>query len=570
MRCARFLLAAWLPLAAVAAPPDTIYFGGPILTMHDALPVAGALAVTGKTITAVGSKADLLSEKGPATQLVDLAGKPLLPGFIDGHSHFFQSALMPLEANCSSPPAGPCRSIPDIVEQLQAKQRELKTPQGRFIFGYGYDPDLLAEKRHPTKADLDGAFPDNPVLLLHVSSHGAVLNSQALKKFGITAATKTPPGGVIARLPGSQEPSGLLMETAFIPIFTKLPIPPLDRLLELLNQGQSVYPAAGITTAQEGATSAGAYKLLRAAADRGLLDIDVISYPLFQEFEAATGRKTPFTERDYTGRLRIGGVKLLTDGSPQGRTAYFSTPYRNGGPAGQKNWRGEPTQPQAELNAMVKLAYDNEAQVLVHCNGDAAIDTLLEAHRYAAADDLAKDRRTIGIHSQFIRPDQLQRYADWKITPSFFTVHTFYFGQTHIANRGLDQAQNLSPFRSALDFGLQPTNHTDYSVVPLDQLFTVHTAVNRTMRDGTVLGPDERIKTLEALKALTINAARQYREEAQKGTLEPGKLADLVILSENPLTAPPATLKTIRVVETIKEGKSVYPTNDHHSRGMTK
>ena len=568
MRYAWFLMLAWLPFAAVAAPPDIIYFGGPILTMHDAHPEAEALAVTGKTISAVGSKADLFSEKGPGTHLVNLAGKPLLPGFIDGHSHFFQCVLMPLEANCSSPPAGPCQSIADIVKQLQAKQQELKTPKGKFIFGYGYDPDLLAEKRHPTKADLDGAFPDNPVLLLHVSSHGAVLNSQALKKFGITAATKTPPGGVISRLAGSQEPSGLLMETAFIPIFTKLPIPPLDRLLDLLKQGQPVYTAAGITTAQEGATSAGSYKLLRAAAERGLLDIDVISYPLFQEFEAATGFKTPRTETNYSGRLRIGGTKLLTDGSPQGRTAYFTTPYRNGGPAGQKNWRGEPTQPQAELNAMVKQAYDNDAQVLVHCNGDAAIDTLLEAHRYAAADDLAKDRRTIGIHSQFIRPDQLQRYAAWKITPSFFTVHTFYFGQTHIANRGLDQAQNLSPFRSALDLGLQPTNHTDYSVVPLDQLFTVHTAVNRTMRNGKVLGPAERIRPLEALKALTINAARQYREEARKGTLEPGKLADLVILSENPLTIPSNRLKDIRVVETIKEGQPIYAANKIHNSAL--
>lgn len=161
----------------------------------------------------------------PPTQLIDLAGKALLPGFIDGHSHLFQCVLMPLQANCSSPPAGPCHSIADIVKQLQAKQEELKPAKGRFIFGYGYDPDLLTEKRHPTKQDLDPAFPDNPVILLHVSGHGAVLNSAALKRYGITAATKTPAGGVIGRLPGSQEPSGLLMETAFIPIFTGLHLP---------------------------------------------------------------------------------------------------------------------------------------------------------------------------------------------------------------------------------------------------------------------------------------------------------------------------------------------------------
>jgi len=254
----------------------------------------------------------------------------------------------------------------------------------------------------------------------------------------------------------------------------------------------------------------------------------------------------------------VGGVKVLTDGSPQGRTAFFTTPYLNGGPAGQQHWRGEPPSPQAELNDIFKQAHDKGAQVLIHANGDAAIDMLLEAHRYAAADSLTKDRRTVGIHSQFIRHDQLKRYADWKIIPSFFTVHTFYFGQAHIANRGRAQAEQLSPFRFALDLGLRPTNHTDYSVVPLDQLFTVHTAVNRTMRDGSVLGSDERITPLEALKALTINAAIQYREEARKGSLEPGKLADLVILSENPLTVPAAALETIHVVETINEGKTIF------------
>ena len=553
-----FSLAISLAASAAAAQPTAIYYGGSILTMHDSVPEAEALAVTDGTISAIGGKADLLRAAGPDTQLIDLAGKALLPGFIDGHSHFFQCVLMPLQANCSSPPAGPCHSIADIVKQLRAKQQELKPAEGRFIFGYGYDPDLLTEKRHPTKQDLDPAFPDNPVILLHVSGHGAVLNSAALKRYGITAATKTPAGGVIGRLPGSQEPSGLLMETAFIPIFTGLHLPPAEKLLGFLKTGQRAYAAAGITTAQEGATGAGAYKLLQAAAERGLLEVDVIAYILAQDLKATIGDKPPFTEHDYRGRLRVGGIKVLTDGSPQGRTAFFSTPYLNGGPAGQQHWRGEPTSPQAELNDIFKQAYDNGAQVLIHSNGDAAIDMLLAAHRYAAAGSLTKDRRTVGIHSQFIRPDQLKRYADWKIIPSFFTVHTFYFGQAHIANRGRAQAEQLSPFRSALDLGLRPTNHTDYSVVPLDQLFTVHTAVNRTMRDGSVLGPDERITPLEALKALTINAASQYREEARKGTLEPGKLADLVILSENPLTVPAAALKTIHVVETIKEGKTIW------------
>lgn len=544
---------------AEAAPPEAIYHGGPILTMNRAAPEAEAVAVANGTIVAVGSKDEILATKGPETRVVDLAGKALLPGFVDPHSHFFQCGLIQLQANCSSPPAGPCQTIADIVIQLQQVQKRLGTPEGQFVFGYGFDPDLLAEHRHPTKADLDQAFPNHPVIVLHVSGHGAVLNSLALKKYGITASTPTPAGGVIGRMPGSQEPDGLLMETAWLPVASRLPTPPVDVLLEHLAEGQQAYTAAGITTAQDGATGAAAYKLLRGVADRGGLAIDVVAYPLAQDLAATFAGKPPFTETAYRGRLRVGGVKVLCDGSPQGRTAFFTTPYLKGGPAGQENWRGEPTSPQNELNDIFKKAYDNDAQVIAHCNGDAAIDMFLEAHRYAAAADLAKDRRTVGIHSQFIRPDQIQRYVDWKLIPSFFTVHTYYFGEAHVANRGQAQAARLSPFRSALDAGLQPTNHTDFPVVPIDQLFVVHTAVNRPMRTGATLGDDECVTPLEALEAITIHAARQYREEDRKGSLEPGKLADLVILSANPLAVPAKDLKTITVVETIKEGTTIWP-----------
>ncbi len=553
------LTAAIVAAVGHAAAPDAIYHGGAILTMNRAAPEAEALAVTDGTIMAVGDKAEILAMQGPNTRVVDLAGKALLPGFIDPHSHFFQSGLLPLQANCSSPPAGPCQRIADIIGQLQQVQQRLKTPEGQFVVGYGFDPDLLAERRHPTKVDLDQAFPKHPVIVMHVSGHGAVLNSLALAKFGITASTPTPSGGVIGRVPGSQEPDGLLMETAWLPVASRLPTPPVETLVEHLAEGQQAYTSAGITTAQEGATGAGGYKLLRAVADRGGLAIDVVAYPLAQELKEVLGGQPPRTEKTYRGRLRVGGVKVLCDGSPQGRTAFFSTPYLDGGPAGQQDWRGEPTSPQVELNDFFKQAYDNDAQVIAHCNGDAAIDMFLEAHRYAAADDLGKDRRTVGIHSQFIRPDQIKRYLDWKLTPSFFTVHTFYFGEAHVANRGQAQAEKLSPLRSAIDAGLLPTNHTDFPVVPIDQMFVVHTAVNRTMRSGEVLGSDERVEPLEALEAITIHAARQYREEDRKGSLEPGKLAYLVILSANPLGVPRDSLKQITVVETIKEGTTIWP-----------
>ncbi len=543
---------------AVAAPADRIIRGGGIVTVNPAQPAAEAVSIKGGRIVAVGSEADVMKHKGEATEVTDLAGMTLVPGFIDGHSHFFSLVDVQTQALCASPPAGPCQSVADVIAALGKIRERRKIGPGKFVIGFGYDPELLAEKRAPTKQELDAAFPDNPVILVHVSGHGAMLNSKALAAYGVTAATPTPAGGVIGREPGSNEPNGLLFETAFLPIFSNVPGPDGDEAMQLLKTGQDLYLREGITTAQEGATMKHQLDLLRALADRGDLKLDVIALPFIAEVDEIFGGKPPRNEPEYKNRLRIGGVKVLMDGSPQGRTACFTTPYVTPGPAGQKNWRGELSFPQGTLNEMVKKVYDGGATLFVHCNGDAAIDALLEAHRFASGDDPLKPRGTVGVHSQFIRRDQLAKYKAWEITPSFFTIHCFYFGDTHIANRGRAQADFISPMKSARAIGLRPSNHTDFNVAPLDQIFTIHSAVNRLSRSGQVIGADERITPLEALEAITIDGARQYGEEAKKGSIEVGKLADFAVLSGNPLTVPPASIQTIRVAETIKEGKTVW------------
>jgi predicted amidohydrolase YtcJ len=545
---------------ASAAPADRIIRGGPIVTVNPRQPMAEAVAIVDGRIVAVGSEADIMKLKGEGTAITDLSGRTLVPGFIDGHSHFFSLVDVQSQALCASPPAGPCRSVADVIGQLKKIQQRRKLGPGKFVMGFGYDPELLTEKRAPTKQELDAAFPDNPVILVHVSGHGAMLNSKALALYGVTAATPTPVGGVIGREPGSDGPNGLLFETAFLPIFSKVPGPDGDEAIALLKSGQDLYLRAGITTAQEGATMKHQLDLLRALADRGGLKLDVIALPFIAEVDKIFGGKPPQNEPAYKNRLRIGGVKALMDGSPQGRTAAFTTPYLTDGPAGQKDWRGELSFPQATLNEMVKKVYDGGATLFVHCNGDAAIDALLEAHRFASGGDPAKPRGTVGVHSQFIRRDQLEKYKAWGITPSFFTIHCFYFGDTHVANRGRPQADFISPMKSARALGLRPANHTDFNVAPLDQIFTIHTAVNRLSRSSQTIGADERITPLEALEAITIDGARMYGEEAQKGSIEVGKLADLAILSDNPLTVPPATIEKIRVVETIKDGQTVWTT----------
>lgn len=551
------VMGAALPVgAALAANADTIFYGGSIITVNDKSPMAEALAVKNGKIVAVGSEAAVLkAEKGDATKLIDLRGRTMTPGFIDGHSHFASALDMANQVNVSAPPAGPASNPDEIITALKAFAAERKFAPGALIAGYGYDDNLM---KPLTRDALDAAFPNNPVFVIHVSMHGVVLNSRAFEKFGISAATPTPEGGIIQRKPGSQEPSGLLMETAAFPVLMAKETPTPQQEIDRLKFAQGLYAAAGITTAQEGATLTADLAILKRGAAAGALFIDVVANPYFHELDKTLAANPIGTWGKYDNRLKISGCKVTIDGSPQGKTAAFTTPYLTDGPSGEKNWKGEPGISQADLNALVKKCYDMGAQMLLHGNGDAAIDMALKAHEFAAPGDLSRDRRTVVIHSQFVRRDQLKKFAAYKFVPSMFTEHTFFFGDTHVKNRGATQAAFLSPLKTAFALGLQPTNHTDFNVVPIDQMLVMWTAVNRISRSGAVIGPKERVTPLQALKAITINGAHQYGEEAIKGSLVPGKLADLTILSDNPLKVPTMKIKDIQVLATFKEGRQIH------------
>jgi predicted amidohydrolase YtcJ len=546
-------------LAQTGAPADAIYTGGDIVTMNDKAPAAQALAVKDGKILAVGDRKAIESQhKGPGTKVVNLAGKALLPGFIDAHSHYFSSLTVATQAKLYAPPAGPGKDVPSIVAALKKFAAERKIPKGEVIQAYGYDENVMPNGRLLNRDDLDKAFPDNPVLVGHVSMHGAVLNSAAMKKWNVSAETKTPPGGVIVRKPGTNEPYGLIMETAYLPIFASLPKPTAAQEIEWSIAGQKLYAQAGVTTAHEGATHAAELAVMQRAAKSGGYIIDVIAYPFVTELQAVLKDNPVSGWGKYDNRLKIGGVKVTIDGSPQGKTAFFTKPYLTGGPGGEKNWSGELAASQEIVNKAVKAVYDLGVPLNLHANGDGAIDAFFTAHEAAAAGDLSKERHVTMIHAQFTRKDQIPKFVQYKITPSFYTLHTYYFAEAHINNRGKAQAMYISPMRDAIDQGLKPTNHTDFVVAPLDQMFMLWSAVNRVSRGGAVIGADQRVTPMEGLKAMTIWAARQYREDDIKGSLEPGKLADLVILDKNPLKVEKKAIKDIKVVETLKEGKTIY------------
>ena len=538
----------------VEDPTIALYSGGPILSMLAGAAPAEALAVKEGRILAVGTRAEVLEAIGdePVAE-VDLAGGTLLPGFIDPHSHFSMVVQTATWANISPAPVGPVTGKQDLLDALESHAAGLK--EDEWLFGYGYDETAL-DGGGLTVRDLDPLFPERIVVLMHVSGHGAVLNSAALQHFGITAATETPEGGIIERLPRSDEPAGLIMETAWLPVFAALPAPTESQRYAALALAQQRYAANGYTTVHDGAAHLPEFDFLRGAAAADRLSLDVVVLLLFTEMEAALER-SDLQFGKYAKRLKVHGIKALCDGSPQGRTAFFTAPYLVAGPDGQVDWRGEPTMPYEEYLEIFRAARAAGLPLYTHVNGDAAVDFLVRAHRDAGI-TAADDWRAVAIHSQFVRADQLDAYAELGITPSFFTSHAFYWGDAHVAQLGAERAAFLSPLVAARERGVRFSNHTDAIVTPLDPMMTVWSAVARETRSGAVLGAEQRIDVETALRALTADAAWQIREEQDKGTLVAGKLADMVVLSANPLTVSVAELRDIRVVQTIKEGRPVF------------
>jgi hypothetical protein len=251
---------------------------------------------------------------------------------------------------------------------------------------------------------------------------------------------------------------------------------------------------------------------------------------------------------------------MAVDGSPQGKTAFLSRPYLTPVPGCNHDCKGFPNLTQEQVNELMLDCYKNKVQLYSHCNGDASIDMMIKGHEIAMRKlgDSSSDRRTVIIHSQIMRPDQLPVYKKYRLLPSFFTNHTYYWGDVHIANLGKERAGFISPMKTAIDMGIIATNHTDGSVTPMDQLFLLWSSVNRQSRNGVVVGEAQQINAYKGLQALTINGAYQYFEESTKGSLKAGKLADLVILDSNPLKVPALNIKDVKVLETIKAGKTIF------------
>ena len=548
-----------LPGALRAADSaDIIWSGGPIYTMNDAQPSAEAVAVKNGKIVAVGTSADIMELKGDTTVVRDLKGLAMVPGFVDAHSHVYGVGVQAISANLLAPPDGKVENIPDVVQTLKdwASANKEIVDNVKIIVGFGYDEATLAEHHPPTAADLDQVSTDLPVYIVHQSGHIGVANSKMLQLAGITAASKNPPGGVIERIPGSDQPSGVLQEAAhFQVLFGMMSKLSPQGAEAIFKAGVELETSFGYTTADEGRATASQVAVMEAYAAANKLPIDVVAYPDVMN-DAADAMKH---SQDYVNRFRIGGGKLTIDGSPQGKTAWRDRPYYVVPPGSRADYVGYAAVTNDQAMDAIDAAFKNNYQILIHANGEAAIDLFIAGVREATAKYGNVDRRPVLVHGQFIREDQLDALKDLRIHPSFFPMHTFYWGDWHREQTvGPSLVDNISPTGWAVKRGMIFSSHTDAPVAFPDSMRVLSATVTRRSRSGDIIGPDQRVDVTTALKAMTIWPAYQHFEETTKGSIEVGKLADFVVLSGDPLAIDPETLADLKVVETIKEGVAVY------------
>lgn len=545
--------------AQVPVVPDRIWFGGPILTMNDAAMRAEAVAERGGRIVAVGSAADVMRLRGPQTQMIDLAGRCMIPGFIDPHGHIVLGGLQAVSANLLPAPDG---KVNDIAS-MQAVMREWVAAnaevirQVNLIVGFGYDNAQLKELRHPTRDDLDAVSKDVPIIASHQSGHIVVLNSKALEMTGISAASADPAGGIIRRREGSREPNGVLEELAVIgPVFKLLAGVGTLGIRAFAKAGAEMWASYGYTTAQEGRANPVIADVLKSVAAEGGFKNDIAVW-----VDILAGRDYVLANRSagYTNRLRFAGGKISTDGSPQGFTAYRDRPYYNPVGTYPAGYKGYPTAQQDAVTEMVDWAFQNNVHILTHCNGEGASDMYIAALRAAEAKHGKADRRAVLVHGQFLREDQVDSFKALGVMPALFPMHTYYWGDWHRDHTvGPHDADNISPTGWCRQRDMMFTSHHDAPVALPDSMRVLDATVTRRTRSGDILGPTQRVDVITGLKSMTLWAAYQQFEEKEKGSIEVGKLADLVILSKDPTAVVPETINKIEVTETIKEGQTIY------------
>ena len=516
----------------------TLYFGGPIVTLEEPQ-YAQALVERGGRIAYVGDREEAERLAGPGARRVDLEGRALLPAFLDPHSHLLACAYARLQV-----PLGECAGWGEIADRLSRHVQERGVQPGEWVKGTGYDQNALAEGAAPDRFCLDRACPNNPVVIQHASGHAGVFNTLALERLGALN------GDCGLERDGQGELTGRGEENPFLDLLGRIPMDGLEDVLRAFQGAQEEYASHGITTAQEGLLQPVMAPVYQEILRRGLLYLDVNAYVPPADYDRLRGQFAQGVSAS-PGTFQVAGMKIFLDGSPQGGTAWVREPYAGGG-------CGTSTMTDGQVLSAFRQALDRDAQLLAHCNGDRAAEQYLTLLAQAEREAGKKLCRPVMIHAQLLGLDQLERVKALGVIPSFFVAHVYHWGEIHVKNFGLDRAGRISPAGSALAWGIPFTFHQDSPVIPPDMLETIWCACVRRTKTGRVLGAEERIPVEAALRAVTQNAALQYGLEKELGTLRPGKRADFVLLSGDPLRTPPEELKKLQVERTIRCGRTIW------------
>ena len=539
---------------------QTLYFNGNIITVNDAQPTAEAVLTDGETIQAVGDLAALEAQTEADAVKVDLAGKTLIPGFIDGHSHMVFSALFP---RFDAPPTGDIDSVDKLVAAIKAYLAENPVKEGEWLVGMGYDNQAFPDKQHPTCHDLDQASATVPIVMMHSSGHVGCVNSRVLEICGITRDTPNPEGGVYRKDPVSGEPTGMCEEAALTQqVLGKfMPMPTPEFMMAGVQRSEKMYLSYGITTAQDGSFDLKSIPLVAGLHKMGMSKIDLYVYPQIETLGEEAAKMTRSSEADFVDGVKIAGVKFFLDGSPQAKTAWLSEPYYIAPEGESADYRGYAVHPNDdEVCGYFKKALENGWQIICHANGDAAIEQFITQYARAKEETgITEDLRPVVIHCQTVREDQLDRMKEVGLLPSFFHDHVYLYGDLHLDSvLGPERGRRISPLTSAVKRGMSFTMHQDTPVIHPNMILSLHHAVNRKTSSGREIGPEFAVDPMEALRALTIYGAYQCFEEDTRGSIEPGKLADFVVLDKSPLGVPKETIKDIKILKTIKKGEVVY------------
>ncbi|SLN65962.1 N-substituted formamide deformylase precursor [Roseovarius albus] len=537
------------------AEAAVLYFNGDILTMDDARPEVEAVLTRGERIEAIGDLADLRAGLSGVVEEVDLQGQCMIPAFIDPHGHFPDPGFIKLfRVDLSAPPRGDCTDMATALERLSEKAQN--TPKGDWVMGVLFDNTAVAERRMPTRDELDSVSLEHPVWVIHASGHNGTANSYILDMLGLTRDTPDPVGGRFGRDPDTGELTGLiegisamgeLGDTDFL----------IDRrrFWEGFNACRDEYLEHGVTFAQNAWASRQMldhFASLPEGEDPGM---DLVVLPQ-GELEPELTQGPDVIEWSRTPYITLGPRKLFTDGAFQLQTAYLSEPYHR--PSDPDAPCGMPYCDPDEFKAKVKQLHSMGFQIHCHCNGDRGADLLLDAIEAALAEHSREDHRHTVIHGQVLRDDQLERMARIGVTVSFFSAHIHFWGDRHYDTfLGPERAAKISPAASAERYGVRYTLHNDASVTPTRPLHLTHCAVNRKTASGRTLGEGEKISVLEAFKAQTVIAAWQVFKEDERGTIKPGKLADFTVLTQNPVRDANLLART-SVVQTIRRGRCAY------------